>query len=36
MAKTLDDQLQQHLTTFALDSFRPGQAEVIKAVEEVL
>ncbi|NLX56036.1 MAG: RecQ family ATP-dependent DNA helicase [Planctomycetaceae bacterium] len=32
MAKTLDDQLQQHLTTFALDSFRPGQAEVIKAV----
>ena len=32
MAKTLDEQLQQQLTTFALDSFRPGQAEVIKAV----
>jgi ATP-dependent DNA helicase RecQ len=32
MTKTLDEQLQQQLTTFALDSFRPGQAEVIKAV----
>ena len=32
MTKTLDEQLQQQLATFALESFRPGQVEVIKAV----
>ncbi len=32
MTKTLDEQLQQQLATFALESFRPGQVDVIKAV----